>query len=330
MIAEPLDNPSSDSEAMRDNLMRRANELYHDLQAAEFDRVHRHRHRVERLFWTRQVVPRLREAGASFGIDLCTGTGFVPSVLLPQLKPDARLLCVDVSPGALDEARRRLGSLATRVDFHPGDARDIPADDASADWVSLNAGLHHVPEPQRALMEIDRVLKVGGRFCLGHEPNAAFFGSPALHRCERLIWSAFWYLSPARNLQRIRRRLGARVDDYESHEHLDIVNETLLREKLIEAPLTIAELRDLVDVHTDSEDEHENVAGFLPEKLIEQHFGTYEVEALLFADYGGEMLRRHLWLRGGFDGLMRALYPRKGRLFSWVLRKREAKGQCSA
>ena len=39
----------------------------------------------------------------------------------------------------------------------------------------MNAALHHIPAPENVLREIDRVLKPGGRFCLGHEPNAAFF-----------------------------------------------------------------------------------------------------------------------------------------------------------
>jgi len=41
------------------------------------------------------------------------------------------------------------------------------------------------------------------------------------------------------------------------------------------------------------------------------------------ADYGGEMLQAHRRLRAGFDAIMRAVAPGKGRLFSWILRKRD-------
>jgi len=171
-----------------ETLSHRANELYHDLQAGEFDRVHRRRHEIERVFWRRDVAPRLARLGSGFGVDLCTGTGFVPGALLEELDASVKILCVDVSTQALERTKQRLGRFAAQLSFHAGDAAAIPLADASADWVTLNAGLHHVPQPAAVLGEIGRVLKPGGLFCLGHEPNAAFFSSRFLHGLERLIW----------------------------------------------------------------------------------------------------------------------------------------------
>lgn len=37
----------------------RVNELYHDLQAPEFNEVHARRHRVERAFWECQAYPAI-------------------------------------------------------------------------------------------------------------------------------------------------------------------------------------------------------------------------------------------------------------------------------
>ena len=78
------------------DLVRRVNEIYHDLQAAEFNEIHKHRHAVESRFWKAEVVPRLASDGAAFGVDLCTGTGFVPRILLQSL-PSVKMLCVDLS-----------------------------------------------------------------------------------------------------------------------------------------------------------------------------------------------------------------------------------------
>jgi len=319
-VAQSPQNLPSAREATDPTLSRRVNELYHDLQAGEFDRLHCRRHQIERVFWQREVAPRLAETGSHLGVDLCTGTGFVPGLLLGRLGASARILCLDVSARALERTRQRLSEFAARLSFHVGQASAIPLADGAADFVTLNAGLHHVPQPEAVLEEIARVLKPGGLFCLGHEPNAAFFSSRFLYGLERLIWHGFWYLSPSRNLRRLRRRLGKAVDAYEMHEHLEAINEALASEGLIDRPMTLGELRKLIDAHT-HDDAGPHKAGFFPKQLIARHFADWTVELLAFADYGGEMLRAHRHLRAGFDAVMGALAPGRGRLFSWILRK---------
>ncbi len=317
------------AEEFGQELSYRVNELYHALQADGFDRIHRYRHRVEGSFWRSEVAPRLLRAEAEFGVDLCTGTGFVPRILIKIMGSSAKILCIDLSQETLEQARVTLGRFVENIVVHAGDASAIPLPDGSADWVTMNAGLHHIPELQRVFNEIDRVLKGGGRFCLGHEPNAAFFTSRFLFRLERVIWHAFWYLSPVRNLRRVKRHLGRYVECQEACEHLDAINETLAKEGWVSRPLTLAELRKLVDVHAHRDAGHENEIGFNAEHLIESCFPDYIIEKAVFTDYGGEMLIRHPWIRAMFDGIMCLLFPRKGRLFSWIIRKPEIRSNPS-
>ena len=302
-------------------LATRINEIYHDLQAGQFDDVHRRRHNVERVFWESDVAPRLVSAGAETGVDLCSGTGFVPTILLKNTAAPGTILCIDLSSGALETAQRSLAELAGRTRFHAGDAATIPLLDDSADWVAINAGLHHLPDVAAVLKEVDRVLKPGGRFCVGHEPNAAFFSSKFLLGLERVIWHLFWYASPSQNIRRIRKRLGRSAEGYEKHEHLQAINEKLLSEGLVSSPVSLAELRSMVDIHTHDEDETEKKGGFRIPTLLRDHFPQYEVEVLRCTDYGGDMLRKAPSLRWTFDALMRGLFPGKGRLFSWILLK---------
>jgi SAM-dependent methyltransferase len=311
-----------------ERLIRRANELYHELQAGAFDALHRRRHRVERLFWLRQVAPRLGEFGPGARcVDLCTGTGFVPRVLLGEAGLRVRMLCVDLSAAALEAVRRRLGQAAGDLETHAGSATDIPREDASVDAVTLNAGLHHVPDWPAVLAEVDRVLRPGGRFCLGHEPNEAFFSSRLLRGCERIIWNGFWYLSPARNLGRLARRLDRSRGrpTWHEHEHLTEISDRLREEGLIDRPLSVDELRRLIDPHT-HDDEGEHPAGFDVPKLLDGHLAGYAVEVLRFTDYGGQMLQAHPWLRGLYDWKMRVFFPGRGRLFSCIVRKPPAGG----
>ncbi len=71
----------------------------------------------------------------------------------------------DVDPDMVARARRRLsGYSANRLTLIEGDAAAIKAEDASYDAVFDFGIIHHVPAWQRAVAEVARVLKPGGKF----------------------------------------------------------------------------------------------------------------------------------------------------------------------
>jgi ubiquinone/menaquinone biosynthesis C-methylase UbiE len=67
----------------------------------------------------------------------------------------------DFSPGMLDDARTNLAG--GHFAFEVINAEDIPLDDASLDAVIANHMIYHIPDRPRALGEIRRVLKPGGK-----------------------------------------------------------------------------------------------------------------------------------------------------------------------
>ena len=69
----------------------------------------------------------------------------------------------DFSEGMLAEAKRNVQGLNGSFSFRQLDAQNIPFDDASFDAVIANHMLYHVPDIPKALVEIRRVLKPGGR-----------------------------------------------------------------------------------------------------------------------------------------------------------------------
>jgi SAM-dependent methyltransferase len=91
--------------------------------------------------------------------DLGCGTGQVSAALAPFV---ARVVAVDASPAMLQAAKQRLQGLAN-VDLRSGDLEALPIDDAKLDAATMMLVLHHLPEPERALQEVARVLKPGGR-----------------------------------------------------------------------------------------------------------------------------------------------------------------------
>jgi len=62
----------------------------------------------------------------------------------------------------LQAAKKRLHAF-DNIELRRGELEALPIDDARLDAATLMLVLHHVPEPERALAEVARVLKPGGR-----------------------------------------------------------------------------------------------------------------------------------------------------------------------
>ena len=93
--------------------------------------------------------------------DLGCGTGETSAAIAPFVQ---HVIAVDASAQMLQAARKRLQTLEN-VELRRGDLEALPIDDARLDAATLMLVLHYVPEPARALAEVARVLKPGGR-CL--------------------------------------------------------------------------------------------------------------------------------------------------------------------
>ncbi|MDO8677050.1 MAG: metalloregulator ArsR/SmtB family transcription factor [Acidobacteriota bacterium] len=91
--------------------------------------------------------------------DLGCGTGQVSELVSPHV---SKVIAVDGSADMVQAARRRLKG-AQHVEVRRGDMEALPIDDAQLDVAIVALVLHHVPEPARALAEVSRVLKPGGR-----------------------------------------------------------------------------------------------------------------------------------------------------------------------
>jgi len=94
--------------------------------------------------------------------DLGCGTGQVSAALAPFA---ARVIAVDASAAMLQAAKKRLHGF-DNVDLRRGELESLPIDDARIDCATLMLVLHHVPEPEKALADVARVLKPGGRVIL--------------------------------------------------------------------------------------------------------------------------------------------------------------------
>lgn len=79
-----------------------------------------------------------------------------------RIPADWTIVLSDVSPGMLRKARHNLGSSHHRITYRVLDAQALPFPDESFDAVVANHMLYHVPDRDRVLYEIHRVLQLGG------------------------------------------------------------------------------------------------------------------------------------------------------------------------
>ncbi len=90
------------------------------------------------------------------------GPGFYVAELLEEVGDGGSVVGVDNSPQMLAVARRRVEQ-HPNVAFHEADAASLPFDDGDFDAVLSVQVLEYVPDPDRALAELYRALRPGGR-----------------------------------------------------------------------------------------------------------------------------------------------------------------------
>jgi demethylmenaquinone methyltransferase/2-methoxy-6-polyprenyl-1,4-benzoquinol methylase len=89
-------------------------------------------------------------------LDACCGTG---DLALAALAAGGRVTGLDFSERMLERARRK----SSAVEWVQGDALALPFDDGSFDAATVGFGLRNVEDHERALRELRRVLRPGGR-----------------------------------------------------------------------------------------------------------------------------------------------------------------------
>jgi ubiquinone/menaquinone biosynthesis C-methylase UbiE len=109
---------------------------------------------------TRQTVPALMDGvGAAAGIkliDVACGPGYVAA---EALKRGCTVTGVDFSATMVAKA----ASTFPEIDFIEGDAENLSMAKDSFDAYTMNFGILHLEQPERALKDAHRVLRVGGR-----------------------------------------------------------------------------------------------------------------------------------------------------------------------
>jgi SAM-dependent methyltransferase len=115
-----------------------------------------------------EVISLLQPHLGEHILEVGCGTGEELRALLPLVGSAGRLVGIDNSQTMVEEARRR--SQHTRIDFVVGDAHALEVQSGTFDAARAARTFQHLEDPRRALAELARVVRPGGRVVLA-EPD---------------------------------------------------------------------------------------------------------------------------------------------------------------
>ena len=124
-----------------------------DLYAPIYERAMRADRKLYAFMYER-IPERIRDKEV---LEIATGPGLLARHVAHAAR---RMVATDYSDGMIAEARK--GECPSNLSFEVADATALPYADDAFDTVLIANALHVIPAPERALSEIDRVLRPGG------------------------------------------------------------------------------------------------------------------------------------------------------------------------
>jgi len=162
--------------------------------------------------WRRATIAALGAGPGMRFLDLATGTGDLALRLL-RTHPDTTVVGLDPSARMLERARRKaeLAGASKLVEWVIGDAEALPFDDASFDGVCMAFGIRNVPDRPRALREMARVTRAGGRVAILElsDPDSGWLRSLARLHVHRVVPRLGGWLSGAREYRYLAESIAA-------------------------------------------------------------------------------------------------------------------------
>lgn len=179
--------------------------------------------------WRQKMVEALEIEAGDAVLDLAAGTGTSSAAIA---RAGARVVAADFSLGMMSEGRRR----GAPVPFVGADAQQLPFVEDSFDAAVISFGLRNVQQPRRALAEMARVVRPGGRVVVCE------FSTPT--------WGPFRTVYEKYLLRALPAVAGTLASDASAYDYLaesilEWPDQESLRGWFLEAGLAAAQFRNL-------------------------------------------------------------------------------------
>ncbi len=162
--------------------------------------------------WRELLVDSLELGHGMRALDLATGTADV-ALAIAARHPSVRVLATDPSTGMLGIGQQKVetAGLGNRVRLELGDAQHILAEDDTFDSACISFGIRNVPDRPRALREMARVVRRGGRVAILElsEPKGGLMGAMARFHVHTLVPRMGALLSGAREYRYLQQSIAS-------------------------------------------------------------------------------------------------------------------------
>ncbi len=186
---------------------------------AMFDRIARRYDFVNRVLslgmdhgWRRRTVRALQLGEQPRVLDVASGTGDL-AIAIADARPGAKVVGLDPSQNMLAIAADKVArkKLDDRVELVIGDAQQLPHKSCEMDAATIAFGIRNVPDRPRALREMARVVRPGGRVAVLEltEPRRGVLGWFARVHTRHVVPRLGALLSGAREYAYLQKSIAA-------------------------------------------------------------------------------------------------------------------------
>lgn len=126
--------------------------------------------------WRRKLVVWSEAKAGDQVLDCATGTGDLALEFKTKVGPQGSVVATDFCKEMLELAPPKADKAGLKIDFQVADAMNLPFADDTFDISSIAYGIRNVSDPQKALSEMARVVRPGGRVMIletGDSPDHA-------------------------------------------------------------------------------------------------------------------------------------------------------------
>lgn len=170
--------------------------------------------------WRRKTVKAMELTAGAQVLDVATGTADVAIEIAQQLhaldskgsRTAATVVGVDPSVRMLDIARSKVARLGlSETSFLEGEGESLPFREDSFDATSIAFGIRNVGDRPKALQEMLRVTRSGGRVAILElsEPPKGIMGSLARFHVHTVVPTVGGWLSGSREYRYLQKSIAA-------------------------------------------------------------------------------------------------------------------------
>lgn len=119
---------------------------------------------IHRL-WKRTMIELTGTRKGQKALDLAGGTGEIAMKVAKRVGDSGHVVLSDINSSMLEEGKKRVinSGFINNISFELINAEEIPFPDNTFDLVTISFGLRNVTDKLKALKEMQRVIKPGGR-----------------------------------------------------------------------------------------------------------------------------------------------------------------------